>query len=572
MKKILFLMAIFLSCLSSLTTLAQSKIIISPHASFVGITKNSNTYTKQSLKDNYSSFFVGLDNSKNISGRVYLEFDLGSIPKKADITSAILKLTTTGSDSNFNGSIIIKSSNILTNADESTWYSLKGLTGSPIISANFPNSGTSLNLTSDALKSLIKNSAGGLMCLSINNPDESKIIRFSGDILKLSLEVTHTGISTEGDGTTRDLRPLPSKIISGEEITLGYVNMPLVYEIKEWKYDQSQFTEVRRDKGTITLIPKPIIGSTRASVTMVTYFYEQFFYYHKYTHTWNFPIDGAPMIVRSTSEKVVYAGETVGYRIENFIGNLSDITWQSGDNMSLISASGEYATFKASGNGSGTVKAKVNDKGKVYDLQSSDVWIGTPKISITYAMDESSLNSTYVDVSRLLTFSEFTTLVIDGYGVDLSGNISNIEWQNNSGSPIFTTGNGVTSNPTADRIGSLGRVATFKSTPNTYNNIMFKIRAKNKCGWSYWKYISWSGSVIPGGYGVRSAALDDQIIEVMSEIKSVKIYNLSGVLVYSDNAVNGSFDIKSTVLTDGIYIIEKSDGQNRTSEKVMLKR
>lgn len=56
------------------------------------------------------------------------------------------------------------------------------------------------------------------------------------------------------------------------------------------------------------------------------------------------------------------------------------------------------------------------------------------------------------------------------------------------------------------------------------------------------------------------------------EIKSVKIYNLSGVLVYSDNAVNDSFDIKSTVLTDGVYIIEKFDGQNRTSEKIMLKR
>lgn len=547
MKKIVFLMSIFVSCLSCLTTLAQSKVLISPRPSFVGITKNSSTYTKQTLTDNYSSFFVGLDNSKNISGRVYLEFNLAAIPPKADITSAILKLTTTGSDSNFNGSIIIKSSNTLANADESTWYSLKGLAGSPIISANFPNSGTSLNLTSEALKTLIKNSAGGIMCLSINNPDESKIIRFSGDILKLSLEIIHTGISAEESSTNTELLPIPSKIISGEEITLGYVNMPLVYDIKEWKYDHNQFTEVRRTKSTITLIPKPIIGSTRVFVTMVTYFYEQFFYYHRYTHTWEFPIYGAPMI--TTSEKVTCAGTSVIYDIANFTGEYSNITWQPGTNMTLNSVQGSYATYRSSGNGKGIVKAKVKWNGKEYNLENSDVWVGIPEtpsgVSGFSNGKNFNLNSLYsLSAYESKGATEYIWTITDG------GEIRKYDVNGNRNVEMYTSIN----------VGW-----------NQTKSFSLRVSARNKCGTSGERaltgYVTFSG---PGGideFSLRSAT-----IELEPEIKSVKVYNLSGVLVYSDNAVNGSFDIKSIVLNDGIYIIEKFDGENRTSEKVILKR
>lgn len=69
----------------------------------------------------------------------------------------------------------------------------------------------------------------------------------------------------------------------------------------------------------------------------------------------------------------------------------------------------------------------------------------------------------------------------------------------------------------------------------------------------------------------RSLSVEDSS-NTPSDINTIRIYNLSGVLVYSNNAVNGTFDIGSTVLTDGIYIIEKFDGENRTSEKVILKR
>lgn len=538
-------MSIFLSCLSCLTILAQSKVLISPNPSFVGITKNSSTYAKQTLTDNYSSFFVGLDNSKNISGRVYLEFNLASIPPKADITSAILKLTTTGSDPNFNGNIIIKSSNILTKADEPTWYSLKGLTGSPIISANFPNSGTSLNLTSEALKALIKNSAGGVMCLSLNNSDESKIIRFSGDILKLSLEIIHTGINTGESSTNTELLPIPSKIISGEEITLGYVNMPLVYDIKEWKYDHSQFTEVRRTKSTITLIPKPIIGSTRASVTMVTYFYEQFFYYHRYTHTWDFPINGAPMI--TTSEKVTCTGTSVVYDIANFTGEYSNITWQPGINMTLNSAQGSYATYRSSGNGKGIVKAKVKWNGKEYNLENSDVWVGIP---------EKPTIPGFGTIPQIFPGKSRNTFSARAGGADLTnGFIYSIS----GAASIIQV--------------SIGGEITIETSNVTYDSpFTIGVIARNKCGQSSIYYAN--GIVKGSGGGDEPPMIEKRAISTSddSEIKSVKVYNLSGVLVYSDNAVNGTFDIKSTVLNDGIYIIEKFDGENRTSEKVILKR
>lgn len=266
----------------------------------------------------------------------------------------------------------------------------------------------------------------------------------------------------------------------------------------------------------------------------------------------------------------VCTNDTISYQIPD-ASNGDPIIWTPLNNLTLISGQGTpRATFKAINNGIAKVKAELKYIGQQVILEDSKTWVGTPKISINCAMDESSLNSSYVDISRLVTFSQYTNLVIEGYGVSLSST-TDIEWQNNSGSSIFIIGNGVISNPIDNGKGNLGRVATFQLTPGTYYNLMFKIRAKNECGWSDWKYITWSGTVISGGY--RSASfIETPTLETSQEIKSVKIYNLSGVLVYSNDTVNGVFDIKSTVLINGIYIIERFDGENKTSEKIILRR
>lgn len=73
-----------------------------------------------------------------------------------------------------------------------------------------------------------------------------------------------------------------------------------------------------------------------------------------------------------------------------------------------------------------------------------------------------------------------------------------------------------------------------------------------------------------GGGGILRSLSSD--IEKDINPVNVRVYDLSGKIVYTQNNVTGELDLRSTSLYDGIYIIEKYDGKNVTRDKVMLKR
>lgn len=84
-----------------------------------------------------------------------------------------------------------------------------------------------------------------------------------------------------------------------------------------------------------------------------------------------------PVFAITTNQTTVYSGDYVSYSINAISGAV--ITWESVNNMALISGQGtSTAIFKASGNGTGTVKATVTYEGKSYTVENSDVWVGAP--------------------------------------------------------------------------------------------------------------------------------------------------------------------------------------------------
>lgn len=225
------------------------------------------------------------------------------------------------------------------------------------------------------------------------------------------------------------------------------------------------------------------------------------------------------------------------------------IEWIAGSNCTLVSGQGTVnATFRiGSANTKAIVKAKVTYAGFNATFENSAVWVGIPGKPNILASGSTSLIFPGRNMSTFTAVADGVDR-INGFTFSISGAASIIREL-------------------------IGGEVTIETSYVTYDSpFTLGIIACNKCGKSPISYIN--GTVKGSGDGVippmteKSTTVSDN----QPEIKSVKIYNLSGVLVYSDNAINGNFDIKSTSLTDGIYIIKKFDGQNKTSEKVMLKR
>ncbi|MDU1903783.1 MAG: thiol protease/hemagglutinin PrtT [Dysgonomonas sp.] len=93
-------------------------------------------------------------------------------------------------------------------------------------------------------------------------------------------------------------------------------------------------------------------------------------------------------------------------------------------------------------------------------------------------------------------------------------------------------------------------------------------------------YIVDAGALcFPEGWGLRNTSIDIKIKatnntndQLLNSITNIKIYDISGRLIYSKKDDANNFDINNTPLKNGIYIIEKSDGKNRTTEKINIKR
>ncbi len=368
---------------------------------------------------------------------------------------------------------------------------------------------------------------------------------------KVTMKISQTSapiktlLDTSWDVTVKPITDVsivgPTEIMAGEEITYS-LSKSLGSAAINWVVSDSRYAQIigSATSSTVKIKALQAIGTLtiKASMTGIGQSFSKTIKIYP-------PIEiQTPGEIFCTNSKV-----TCNLQVPAYLPSPT-IVWTGVDKFVLSSGqSSNTATFTTSGNGYGTIRAVITSLGRSITIENTKIWIGKPLApsSVTGFRNGQNfnLNSLYsLAVSETPGATEYIWSITDGGEIrkyDVNGN-RNIEM-----------------------------LTSIKVGWNQTKSFSLRVSAKNNCGVSEERaltgYVTFSG---PGGideFSLRSAT-----IEIEPEIKSVKIYNLSGVLVYSDNTVNGSFDIKSTVLTDGVYIIEKFDGENRTSEKVMLKR
>ncbi|MFT4169339.1 MAG: T9SS type A sorting domain-containing protein [Dysgonomonas sp.] len=244
--------------------------------------------------------------------------------------------------------------------------------------------------------------------------------------------------------------------------------------------------------------------------------------------------------LKLTSNKIVCENENINYKLEG-VPNGSVIQWIIGAGVSIVSGQGSpMAVFKSQNLGYNTVTASVTYAGKNYTFKNSEVWVGPPIVQEVPKMN--------------FVIGQTSELSVDFDGLEPS---TIFKWTRVSGDIYMS--------------GSIGR--SIMITPWDDKYFVIRVDVTNRCGTGSGLYQFKAGSGGLGGGGLNSLNLKSSIVQD-SEFtpQSIKVYNLSGAIVHSQYNISGDFDIKSTTLPDGIYIIEKSDGKERQCEKVILKR
>lgn len=244
--------------------------------------------------------------------------------------------------------------------------------------------------------------------------------------------------------------------------------------------------------------------------------------------------------LKLTSNKIVCENENINYKLEG-VPNGSVIQWISGSGMSIVSGQGSpMAVFKTQNLGYNTITANITYAGKNYTFKNSEVWVGPPIVQ---------------EVPRMnFVIGQTSELSVDFEGLEPS---AIFKWTRVSGDIYMG--------------GSIGRSIMITPWDNKY--FVIRVDVTNRCGTGSGLYQFKAGSGGLGGGGLNSLNLKSSIAQDYEFTpRYIKVYNLSGAIVHSQEYVSGDFDIKSTILPDGIYIIEKSDGKERQSEKVILKR
>lgn len=546
MKKIPLLFILFFL---SIHTFSET-VVIKPKATFVGVKKKGDTYTAQTLS---GGILLGTKNEE--TGRGYLEFDLkGKIPSGANINFAEIRLSSKSSEplGSFGGKIRLeRAGRGLNFAGSSEWNQIKtiGISGDYSgIELSYANPSTVQNFAGELIISGVKDGIGKEAAFMINHTSEngSKYVYLDGADDKIILTVTYT---TDTTTPTNPSSSNPTKI-EGDSI-LSYDEVYKFMAVPagptlNWTWDNNILQYISYTGTSVSLKPySEFVGFKKTSISCS----------YSFTAPWGERLNGKltkDVIVGGTNfirtaSTIVCSGDNVEYNTPNIdLLPGAIINWIAKDNMSLVSGQGTAtAKFKAQGNGKGIVGVEIKWKGKTF-ISEDNIWVGTPNAPTGL----NGFSKTFNSNSRYI------------FNVDpLVVGATSYKWEVSGGKivgPILgaTDGSGIT-------------VETDAAIGTKPKYLDVKVYAVNKCGTSTFLYKT--GTIKPADGGsviTRASILSDSEFTP----QSIKVYNLSGAIVHSQDNLSGDFDIKSTTLPDGIYIIEKSDGKERQSEKVILKR
>lgn len=543
MKKIPLLFILFFL---SIHTFSET-VVIKPKATFVGVKKKGDTYTAQTLS---GGILLGTKNEE--TGRGYLEFDLkGKIPSGANINFAEIRLSSKSSEplGSFGGKIRLeRAGRGLNFAGSSEWNQIKtiGISGDYSgIELSYANPSTVQNFAGELIISGVKDGIGKEAAFMINHTSEngSKYVYLDGADDKIILTVTYT---TDTTTPTNPSSSNPTKI-EGDSI-LSYDEVYKFMAVPagptlNWTWDNNILQYISYTGTSVSLKPySEFVGFKKTSISCS----------YSFTAPWGERLNGKltkDVIVGGTNfiktaSTIVCAGDNVEYNTPNIdLLPGAIINWIAKDNMSLVSGQGTAtAKFKAQGNGKGIVGVEIKWKGKTF-ISEDNIWAGTPNAPTKII----GLESNNKEFDPKFTYP-FSVIEVDG--------ATSYNWVVSGGQIVGNSD------------GASIKVRTNATTGGRIGLLDITVSAVNVCGkgQSLHRYgtIRASGSE---NVKLRSVLSDSEFTP-----QSIKVYSLSGSIVYSNDNLSGDFDIKSTTLPDGIYIIEKSDGKERQSEKVILKR
>lgn len=409
---------------------------------------------------------------------------------------------------------------------------------------------------------------GNSITVTVYWPDIEKsdgyIIAYKKTGTGKTVEKTGIKVSKDGDGNTSDkietLR-IPPYLTEGDEFKIGYIipnDKKRFYKIKNYEYDSRYFSLIEKSDHDITfkVIGSPNPASTILKFNIVIENRDDYIIYsyvnHRLTTTWSIPgysIYLNPQIFSLNSDNCGCSGDVVQYIIENVWGPFVDATatWQAGTNTTLLSFGETWAKFRVSGNGSAVVNAKVTAGGKEFNLTNSSVWVGIPQMPSISNFD----HYPYLSVNMNYTY--------DCY----------VAGAHNPGSEIFwnVSGDAFLLFP--------GKIQTkYVDLDGAFT---VQVYGRNKCGTGpTLRKVGIVKNPNPGGWmpPIIEFSLPSNSMNTIENAKSysIRIYDLSGRVVYSNKNISRELDLKTTSLYDGIYIIEKYDGENITRDKVIFKR
>lgn len=256
----------------------------------------------------------------------------------------------------------------------------------------------------------------------------------------------------------------------------------------------------------------------------------------------------------TSSAQILCPGETVTYTVPEELINTSPasiVYWTEISNATFVSYNGTRgATFRVSGNGHVVVKAAIR-RTNIYqsttqEIINSSVWVGVPEPKST--LFEPTLTEFYPNTVYYASPTSIPMIPGTSYSIEVVG-----------GAKIYGD----------------ARAFRFITDSNIKGGTFsLVITAHNKCGSKTKGYAGTiKGQDRPGPIVItRMDNITTSTIEANNISYSIRIFDLSGKLVYTKNNVSGQFDLRSTSLYDGIYIIEKYDGENITRDKVIFKR
>ena len=278
-------------------------------------------------------------------------------------------------------------------------------------------------------------------------------------------------------------------------------------------------------------------------------------------------LDGAFLFYVSGSTLVCSSGTT--FTVNNLPTGSSILTWDKSDNLSLVSATGNTAVFASvfAANSAGWVQPTIITTCDTVKVPKYVVWVGTPQITNQKIDGVSSSNMAVCPGNHYLTVTP------------VGGNAGSATWTVPAGIVYMVGTNQLDFTfPTS----STGFSITCRSTNScgTGTNASFYLSKKTygcPSSLSMVLYPNPASTDVTININENSTLISSDSTNIVENQNSesltyrINIYNSKSSLVYTATRSGNSFNIPLVNLRDGAYLIEVSNGGNRTTQQLIIK-